>query len=252
MKNFKLILEYDGRAFNGWQRQAQGGGSTVQGVLEEALSRLCNHPVTLHGSGRTDAGVHARAQVASFQTDSGRTAAQIIKGTNTLLPPSVAILAAEEMPPQFHARFNACGKRYEYEYLLSPTRRPLFDGRAWWVGSALDWAAAKEALPHLLGEKDFAAFQSAGSDVQNTVRCISQAELSLVSTDLMRLSLTGSGFLRHMVRAIAGVLAEIGRGRLCAVDMAKIIEAKDRSQALTAPAGGLYLAEVFYSKMEPL
>ena len=250
MKNFALVLEYDGRSFLGWQRQAEGAGATVQGVLEEALGRICNHPITIHGSGRTDTGVHARGQTASFTTKSSRTAAQIITGGNCLLPPQVAIISAKEVEPDFHARFKATGKTYEYDFLLSPTRRPLYQGRAWWVGPKLDWEAAAEALPALVGEHDFAAFQSAGSDVKSTVRSIYHAEFSRPNADLIRLKITGSGFLRHMVRAIAGVLVEIARGRLTATSLPKIIASCDRTQAgPTAPPDGLYLAKVFYHNL---
>lgn len=247
MKNFKITVEYDGSRFAGWQRQAPDSGPTIQGLLEAALSRICDHQVTLHGSGRTDAGVHARGQTASFTTNSGRRPEQIIKGGNCLLPPEVAILAAEEVPPDFHARFSAQGKIYDYDFLITPVRRPLRQGHAWWVGPDLDWAEIEQALPALLGEHDFAAFQSTGSSVRNTVRTIHRAELSRPEPDLRRLSLTGSGFLRHMVRAVAGLLAEIGRGRLSAASLSEIIESRDRRRAgPTAPPDGLYLVRVLY------
>ncbi len=247
MANYKITLEYDGRDFSGWQRQAPEGGRTVQGVLEEALSRLCAHPVTLHGSGRTDAGVHARGQVASFQTDSGRTAGQIVTGGNCLLPADVAIIRAEEVEPDFHARFSAAGKIYEYDLLVSEVRRPLHHQRAWWVGPGLDWRAVEKALPVLKGEKDFAAFQSAGSEVKSTVREIFQADLAPALPEIMRLSFGGTGFLRHMVRAMTGALVEIGRGRLSAEGLAEIMASGDRGRsAPTAPPDGLYLARVLY------
>lgn len=247
MQNFKITIEYDGSRFAGWQRQAPGAGPTIQGLLETALSRLCAHPVVLHGSGRTDAGVHARGQTASFTTDSGRRPDQILRGGNCLLPLEVAILAVEEVSQDFHARFSARGKTYDYDFLISPVRRPLRQGRAWWLGPGLDWAEVEKALPALLGEQDFAAFQSVGSEVRSTIRTIHRAELSRPEPDLRRLSLTGSGFLRHMVRAVAGLLAEIGRGRLSAASLSEIIESRDRRRAgPTAPPDGLYLVQVFY------
>ncbi len=251
MTNFKITVEYDGRDFAGWQRQAKEAGRTVQGVLEEALSRLCAHRVILHGSGRTDAGVHARGQCASFKTESGRTARQIVEGGNCLLPPDAAIIAAEEVPPDFHARFSARGKIYEYDFSTAPTRRPLLNKRAWWVGPGLDWAEMERALPHLLGEHDFAAFQSAGSEVKSSVRTIRRAELRRVEPDLTRLILEGDGFLRHMVRAIAGLLAEIGRGRRRADSVPAIINQAQRGlSGPTAPPDGLYLARVIYGPKE--
>ncbi len=247
MKNFKIVVEYDGRDFAGWQRQSPGAGPTVQGVLEAALGRLCAHPVTVHGSGRTDAGVHARGQVASFTTPSARTGEQIVRGLNCLLPPAAAVLSAREMPPDFHARFSAVGKTYEYDLLVTPTRRPLWDGRAWWVGPNLDWAALALALPALVGERDFAAFQSAGSEVRSTVRALWRAELSAPAPELRRLTFSGSGFLRHMVRAMVGVLVEIGRGRQAAASLPEILAAGRREcSGPTAPPDGLYLVEVLY------
>lgn len=245
--NFKITIEYDGLGFAGWQRQAPEAGLTVQGLLEEALGRLCDHPVVVHGSGRTDAGVHARGQVASFVTSSSRSAADITKGGNCLLSSRVAILGAQVMDDDFHARFSARGKTYEYDFSISPTRRPLLEGRAWWIGPELDWEAVGAALPHLVGEMDFAAFQSVGSEVESSVREIREAALSQPDPDLVRLTFSGSGFLRHQVRTMAGTLAEIGRGRLKAASLPEIINSRDRAQAgPTAPPYGLYLARVYY------
>jgi len=163
------------------------------------------------------------------------------------LPPAVAILAAEEAAVDFHARFSAVGKVYEYDYDAGPVRRPLRHGRAWPVGPGLDWAEMERALQALLGEHDFRAFQAAGGDKCDSVRTIFAAGLSRPEPDLWRLSLTGSGFLRHMVRSVAGLLREIGRGRLPAAALAEIILAGDRARAgPTAPPGGLYLARVIY------
>lgn len=249
MPNYKITVEYDGRAFSGWQRQAGDQGQTIQGALEAALSRIFNQPVTVHGSGRTDAGVHARAQVASFKAECLRKPEQIVNGANCLLPPELALLSAETVPDEFHARFSAIGKIYEYDFDLSPTRRPLRQGRAWRVGPGLNWAEVEAALPCLAGEHDFASFQSQGSEVKSTIRTIYRAELSSPLPDLKRLTFEGSGFLRHMVRAMAGVLAEIGRGRIKAASLTEIIAAGDRASAgPTAPPDGLYLAEVIYER----
>lgn len=247
MTNYKITLEYDGLGFAGWQRQAPEAGKTIQGVLEAALSRLCGHPVLVHGSGRTDAGVHAKGQAASFETSSSRSPEEVVRGGNCLLPRQVAILEAKAVPGDFHARFSARGKSYEYDFSISPTRRPLLDGRAWWVGPGLDWEAVAQALPGFLGEHDFAAFQSAGSEVESSRREIWQAALSRPGPDLMRLTFSGSGFLRHQVRAMAGTLAEIGRGRLAAASLPDIIASRTRALAgPTAPPCGLYLAQVYY------
>ena len=247
MTNYKITIEYDGLGFAGWQRQAPEAGPTVQGVLEEALNRLYDQPLTLHGSGRTDAGVHARGQVAHFKTDRRRSLEAVVKGGNCLLPATVAILEAREVDDDFHARFSARGKSYEYDFLLSPTRRPLLEGRAWWVGPGLDWGAVAEALPFFLGRHDFASFQSVGSEVESSVREIRQAVLSRPLPEIARLTFSGSGFLRHQVRTMAGTVAEIGRGRLKAASLPDIIASRDRAQAgPTAPAQGLCLARVYY------
>lgn len=247
MKNYAILVEYDGRDFLGWQRQAQGT-VTVQGVLEEALSRLCDPPVTLHGSGRTDTGVHARGQTANFNTTSARTCREIINGGNCLLPAGVAIIDAREVEADFQARFRAIGKIYEYDFLISNTRRPLWQGRSWWVGPNLDWEAVNKTLPDLIGEQDFAAFQSAGSEVKSTIRTIHRAFLNNPYPEIKRFTLEGSGFLRHMVRAIAGLLVEIGRGRRETTSLKNIIASKNRAlSGPTAPPDGLYLAEVLYT-----
>ncbi|MDR1309651.1 MAG: tRNA pseudouridine(38-40) synthase TruA [Deltaproteobacteria bacterium] len=244
-RNIMLTLAYDGTGYRGWQRQARG--LTIQGLLEEALARLCGHPVTVHGSGRTDAGVHARAQVANFLTHSPRSAREIVSGGNALLPATVAITSAREVGELFNARFSALGKTYCYDFLVSGVRDPLLLNRAWLVGPNLDWAAVGDSLRFLLGTKDFRAFRSSGGDEGSTVREIRRASLEGRGPDLMRLTLAGSGFLRHMVRTIAGTLWLIGRARLAPADLQAIIDSGDRSRAgPVAPPGGLYLEEVHY------
>jgi tRNA pseudouridine38-40 synthase len=157
-------------------------------------------------------------------------------------------MAAQEVPLEFNARFSAQGKTYAYDFQLGQVRDPLLINRAWFVGSNIDWEAIKEALPDLMGEMDFQAFQSTGGDLRSTVRVISQAELTAPSESLRRLTLTGSGFLRHMVRTIAGTLMLIGRRRLAHQDLSAIIKSRDRSLAgPTAPPQGLYLIKVYYA-----
>jgi tRNA pseudouridine38-40 synthase len=240
-----LTVSYDGTNFAGWQRQSKG--QTIQGLIEEALGKLCGHQVTLYGSGRTDAGVHARAQTANFFTNSNRQRREIINGGNAMLPETVAILRAQEVARDFNARFSAQGKTYSYDFLISKIRDPLLVNRAWFVGPNLDWSAVRQSLPSLLGTQDFKSFGSAGSEVKNTVRNISRADLTEPSANLVRLTLTGSGFLRHMVRTIAGTLWLIGRHKLTPTELEVIIASQDRSRAgPVAPARGLYLEEVHY------
>ena len=219
----------------------------MQAALEEALERLCGHRLALHASGRTDAGVHARGQVASFGTDCSRSLDQIVKGANAILPLSIAVLKAEEAEPGFNARFSCKGKTYAYDFLASEVRDPLRLGRVWFVGPRLDWEAISASLPALLGERDFASFRSVGDGLKTTVRTITEAKIELLEGDLRRLTLTGSGFLRRMVRSIAGTLWLIGRHKMPPRALDGIIEARDRSKAgPAAPPQGLSLEKVFY------
>ncbi|MDR1546043.1 MAG: tRNA pseudouridine(38-40) synthase TruA [Deltaproteobacteria bacterium] len=244
-RNLKLTVAYDGSKFLGWQRQARG--PTVQGLLEETLQKLCGHPVALHGSGRTDAGVHARGQTASFFTSSPRTPAELVRGGNALLPPDAAIVSAEEVDDAFHARFSARGKVYAYRFSTAPVRDPFLRRWAWHVGPCLDWRQAEAILPVLVGEQDFAAFRSSGDEVKSTVRTIFSAVLDQPQPHVRRLTVAGSGFLRHMVRTIAGTLWLSARGKLTPADLEAILASKDRAKAgPTAPACGLCLEQVFY------
>ena len=243
----KLTLAYDGGGFLGWQRQARM--PTLQQTLEEALARLCGHEVAVHASGRTDAGVHARGQVASFRTSSSRTLAELVRGSNAILPFSMAVLSAEEAEPDFNARFSCKGKTYVYDFLASKVRDPLQAGRVWFVGPNLDWEAVSAALPHLIGEMDFSAFRSVGTESKSAVRTITEAALDRPEADLRRLTLTGTGFLRHMVRSIAGTLWLVGRRKLAPDDLKAIIASKNRSMAgPVAPPQGLRLERVYYGE----
>jgi tRNA pseudouridine38-40 synthase len=213
------------------------------------LERLCGHPVAVSASGRTDAGVHARGQVASFETLSPRTLEELKRGGNALLPASMAIIACEEAESGFSARFSCRGKTYVYDFLVSEVRDPLLAYRAWHVGPRLDWPAVEASLEHLLGERDFSAFKSAGGGVKTAVRTVTEAALSSPEGALRRLTITGTGCWRLMVRTIAGTLAQIGRGRLAPGDLAAIIASKDRSRAgPVAPPQGLRLERAYYGE----
>ncbi|MDR2406423.1 MAG: tRNA pseudouridine(38-40) synthase TruA [Deltaproteobacteria bacterium] len=250
-RNFKLKVAYRGTGLCGWQRQENG--LTIQELLEDAIGAVCGHRVVVFGSGRTDAGVHASGQVASFLTHSQRSPRDIVRGTNRNLPSAIAVLAAEEVPLDFHARFSSTGKKYCYDYLTSVTRNPMFDWRAWWVGPNLDWAKVEEALLHLVGEKDFLCFQSTGSESKSSVREIFSARIYQPSPEIVRLEVRGSGFLRHMMRSIAGTLWEIGKGKMDGEAFRKIIEGKMRPRAgQTAPSRGLSLEESYYEPKEIL
>jgi tRNA pseudouridine38-40 synthase len=247
---FALTVAYDGTGLVGWQRQPQG--VSVQGLLEDVLARLTAAPrVTVTGAGRTDAGVHAHGQVASVVLDTDRSAADLQRGLNALLPAAVRVLAVEVAEPGFHARFGAKEKRYAYHAIVGPLISPFDVRYAWHIPYPLDLPAMRAALPAIEGRHDFAAFQSTGSDIEDSVRTVTEARLDERPAEgggiRLVLTLAGDGFLRHMVRAIAGSLVEVGRGRWPATRIAAIIASADRAQAgPTAPPHGLFLVSVRY------
>jgi tRNA pseudouridine38-40 synthase len=249
-RSFKLTIAYDGTGLVGWQRQP--AGTSVQGLLEDALARLtASATVTVTGAGRTDAGVHARGQVAGVTLATALTPADVQRGTNALLPPAVRVLAVEPVDPTFHARFGAVEKRYEYHVVTGPMISPFDVRYAWHIPYPLDVAAMRAALPSLEGRHDFAAFRSTGSDIQDTVRTLREVRLDDAPAEdggrRLILALVGDGFLRHMVRAVMGSLVEIGRGRWPAERLAGIVAGADRAQAgPTAPPQGLFLVSVRY------
>jgi len=244
-RNIKLVLEYDGAGLAGWQRQKDR--PTVQEHLERALSRLTGEKIVVVGAGRTDAGVHARGQAAHFKTNSRLSPLEIQRGGNALLPPHLAILSAAEAPPDWHARFSAKSKVYEYSLYVSPVRSSLKRLYAWHIPYKIDLEAMREALECLMGEHDFASFRSTGSETASTVRNILEADIIPEPDGLVRIRLKGDGFLRHMVRAIVGTLVEVGGGKISPAEFKNILESRDRSLAgPTAPAHGLCLVEVVY------
>jgi tRNA pseudouridine38-40 synthase len=249
MRNLKLTLAYDGTEFVGWQRQAEG--TSVQGVLEDALAPFEGAPVTVHGAGRTDAGVHAVGQVASVRLTATIDRETLARALNAVLPAAIRVLSVEEAAPDFHARFSATGKTYEYRIVNAPFVSPFIHRYAWHVPQALDLAAMEAAARVLEGRHDFATFQSTGTDVPSSVRTItsigwtggSGSDVPLV------LRISGDGFLRHMVRNITGTLVEFGRGRWPASAMARMLASRDRGDAgTTAPPHGLFLTAVMYHR----
>lgn len=256
-RTLKLTVSYDGTRFVGWQRQAEG--VSIQGLLEEALARFEGAPVAVHGAGRTDAGVHALGQVASVQITSAHPTDAVARGLNASLPQDVRVTDVQEAAVDFHARFSARSKTYRYllrnAALVSPFERAF----VWHVPEALDLDAMRTAARALVGRHDFAAFRSTGSDTKETVRTISRSEiltqpgwalLGATREDdatLLAYEISGDGFLRHMVRAIAGTLVEIGRRQRPAASMAALLAGGSRAQAgATAPPQGLFLVRVVY------
>lgn len=248
MQRLKLTLAYDGTDFHGWQIQAGSGLRSVQGCLEEALSRICDAPVRAHGSGRTDAGVHALGQVAHADVPESRTGLDWRKALNALLPDDVSVLDARPAPDGFHARLSAVSKTYTYSF--RPERRYEIPQRRnyVWAAGPLDLDAMDEAARLMIGRRDFACFQNVGTPVKSTVRTVTDIRRTpgpFPDEEVLRF--TADGFLKQMVRNMTGLLVEVGRGRFAPGDVARIIEARDRGAAFpTAPPQGLCLERVRY------
>jgi tRNA pseudouridine38-40 synthase len=253
-RNIRLLLEYDGTDLSGWQRQ--DGSPTVQGHLEDALEKLILERTTTWGASRTDAGVHARGQVASFRTEKTLPVHSIRRGLNNFLPPSIAVLEATEMPDEFHPRFSCTGKEYRYLVLSRPDRSPRWRTRTWHRRARLDIEAMTEAASHLIGEHDFAAFRSKDCTAAHTMRRLDAVRISRPyeeTPDVIAIDVRGNAFLRNMVRIVAGTLVHVGDGRLTPAQVAEILASKDRVNAgATAPAHGLELVQVFYEGRRPL
>lgn len=256
VRTLRLVVAYDGAEFAGWQRQI--GHRTVQGELEAVLAAIEGAPVHVAGAGRTDAGVHAAAQVASCQLTAAIAPERLVRAFNATLPFDIRVLAADEMPDRFHARLHARGKTYRYFVWHAPMGHPALRRVAWHVPQRLSVPAMQEAAAAFVGEHDFAAFQGQGSVVKSTVRRVFAATLDPDAAmpgwcapdddgRLLCLEVSGSGFLRHMVRAMAGTVVQVGKGRMRRDDVARALASRRRSAAgPTAPAHGLHLWQVHY------
>ena len=244
-RNIRLLLEYDGTRYHGWQRQK--GDLSIQQVIEEALEHLIREPVKLIGSGRTDAGVHALGQVANFRTANTIPLKAFHDGLNSMLPDDIAVLEAREAAPEFHARKSALAKTYEYRILNRPSRSPLHHHYGWWLAQQLDLEAMRMAAAALPREHDFSAFRASGSGNRNPVRRIFTARWQSHPGGWLRFTITGNGFLRGMVRSLVGTMVEIGKGKAAPELLAELLQSGERRRAgPTAPAQGLYLVEVVY------
>jgi tRNA pseudouridine38-40 synthase len=245
-RNFRMILEYDGSGYHGWQRQS--GLLTIQEVLESRLEIMLGAPVTVRASGRTDAGVHARGQEVNFYAYTALGPEELMRGLNSLLPADIVVLNAVEAADAFHARFSAVSKLYEYRILNRAVRSALERQFAWHIRRPLALEPMRECLQLMIGMHDFAAFMASGSRVTSTVRHLYRAELRRPDADHLHLVFEGSGFLRQMVRNAVGTLVEVGKGRWSPDDFRRILAGRDRRRAgMTAPAHGLYLVEVRYA-----
>jgi tRNA pseudouridine38-40 synthase len=247
MRTLKLTVQYDGSAYVGWQRQAEG--VSIQGLLEDALQPIEGSPVAVHGAGRTDAGVHAFGQVASVRLTASIDEPTLRRALNAVLPPDVRVSAVEQAADDFHARFSARGKLYEYQIVNAPFVSPFLYRYAWHIIPELDLDAMRAGASALVGRHDFAAFQGAGSSAATTERTIERLQWERAGGPVQQLTLRvqGDGFLRHMVRNIAGTLVEVGLDRWPPSRVAEILASRDRTQAgPTAPAHGLFLVRVDY------
>ena len=266
MSTFKITLAYDGTDFVGWQRQASG--TSIQGLIEDALRELDGRAVTVTGAGRTDAGVHAIGQVAGFALDRTIAGDVLVRALNARLPAEVRVVSAEEVPTAFHARFDARAKTYRYRIWNADIVSPFKRRYVWHLPGALDVDAMTAAARCLEGRHDFAAFQSAGSGTGTTERVVLSSLILRQTQDerlpaslvlswskhepLIVYEITGDGFLRHMVRAIVGTLVEIGCGRRPISWMSEVLASRDRARAgPTAPPEGLFLVRVDYGAPAP-
>jgi tRNA pseudouridine38-40 synthase len=241
-----LGIEYDGTAYNGWQRQKTGLG--VQQRLEEALCRVADHKVEVACAGRTDTGVHATGQVVHFDTPNTRDDRGWLLGANSNLPDDICVTWARHVDDAFHARFTATGRNYRYRILNRLERSALHRHRAWWVYQPLDVERMHEAAQHLVGECDFSAFRAAGCRANTANRNVTK--LSVVRDgDWITLEVSANAFLQHMVRNITGSLATVGEGEKPSKWIAEVLESRDRKKAgIAAPPHGLTLVSVDYPK----
>ncbi len=252
---WKLTIEYDGSDYSGWQRQ-ESGIKSVQEDIETAITKFCGQDIRLHVAGRTDAGVHARGQVAHFDLDYGArslTGFELAKALNAHLKPArVAILRAEAVPPDFHARFSAKNKLYTYRLICRSAPPALDQGLAWTMPHILDVPAMSEAAQVLLGQHDFSTFRDSNCQAKSPIKTLDRFDFDTRIYDLsggveILCHVEGRSFLHHQVRNMVGTLTLVGKGKWTAQDMAEALAARDRTRGgMTAPAQGLYLVRVDY------
>lgn len=245
LMRYALTLSYDGSQFYGWQKQADGI-ATVQSELEYALSQIAGHEITITAAGRTDTGVHATAQVVHFDSDAQRPLSAWVRGVNAHLSDGVAVWHAQEVAPHFHARFDACGRRYRYVLESAPVRSPLLFHRAGWTHYALDVAKMQQAAQFLLGEQDFSSFRASQCQAKSPIKTLYDIQFS-GSPKLIKIDFHANAFLHHMVRNMVGALVYVGCGRLSVAEFGELVARKSR---LTAPPtfmpDGLYLTGIDY------
>lgn len=244
MRNIKLVIEYHGKDFNGWQKQPNK--LNIQGEIERAIGQITGEEIELIGSGRTDAGVHSLGQVANFKTNSNIEIEKFPLAINSKLKKSIIIKSAEEVDERFHSRYSVHSKKYRYIINNAPTGTAIYRELEYQFPIKLDVENMKKAAQYFEGKHDFAAFKASGTSSKNSVRQIFKAEV-FEKDERIYIELTGSGFLYNMVRIISGTLLDVGIGKIKPEDIPEIIKSKDRKRAgRTLPAVGLYLVEVMY------
>jgi len=249
VRTLKLVVEYDGTGYCGWQRQqgsAAAGAPSVQATLEAAVAEVAGEPVAVVGAGRTDAGVHACGQVVSLATTSRIPASRFPAALNGHLPPDLRVLEARDAPDGFHARYDAVARTYRYAILNRAAPSALLRDRAYHMPEPLELMAMRRALAPFTGRHDFAAYHGVGSDPKTTICTVREASWER-SGDRLTLTITADRFLRHMVRMLVGTLVRVGRGRLDAdAPIALLADRDNQRTGPTAPAHGLYLVRVDY------
>lgn len=244
MRNIKLTIEYDGKDFNGWQKQPNK--LNIQGTIENAIFQITGEQVELNASGRTDAGVHALGQVANFKTNSKLPIEKFAIAMNSKLKKSIIIKKAEEVEENFHSRYNCKKKTYKYVINNSEYGTAIYRGLEYHVPQKLNIEEMKKAIKYFEGEHDFKGFKASGTSSKSSVRTIYNAEVDKIG-DKIVIQLTGNGFLYNMVRIISGTILEVGLGRIKQEEIPSIIASKDRQRAgKTLPAHALYLVNVEY------
>ncbi|MBA3018876.1 MAG: tRNA pseudouridine(38-40) synthase TruA [Proteobacteria bacterium] len=244
-KNFKITIEYDGSSYHGWQRQKNL--STIQGEIEKALMKMTGNKVSLTGSGRTDAGVHAFGQAANFNCNTALLPETFYKGLNSLLPDDIVIKECKEVDEKFHARYDAKSKIYSYRILNCHTPAAIGRQYVWFIRKKLDSNAMRSSISHIIGLHDFKAFEGTGSPRSHTTRNILNATIEQKDISCLYFEIEADGFLKHMVRNIVGTLVDVGLGKITPDDFKQILISKNRNKAgATAPPHGLFLMHVKY------
>lgn len=243
MRNIKLTIEYDGSNYKGWQKQPTE--ISIQEIIEDAIFKITRDKVKLEASGRTDKGVHAFGQTASFFTNSDIVEYKLIRGLNSVLPDDISIRKVEEVNSEFHARYYAKGKSYKYIIYNSQVRSPIYRNNAYHVPYKLDMNKFRQNVNMLIGTHDFTSFTSIKEGTDNKIRTIYSIDIEQ-KNEVIELTFKGSGFLYNMIRIIVGTLVDVSRGRIKS-NIEEIIDAKNRKRAgITAPSHALYLMEVYY------